>query len=73
MDRTTSLIPHQPLCKHIEGEAEGKRGPEGEEGWGREMRDGQEFTRPVGESGFREDQGDDDGSLELQRVKERLK
>lgn len=57
MDHAKLLIPHQPLYKHKEGEAEEQSGPEGEGGWGRAMRDGLEFTgQSKGErGGFGED------------------
>lgn len=32
MDHARALIPHQPLYKHVEREAEEQRGPEGEDG-----------------------------------------
>lgn len=44
MERAKTIIPHQPPYKHKEGEVEELWGPEGEEGWKRVMRDGQEFT-----------------------------
>lgn len=48
MDHARMLIPHQPLCKHREGEAEEQSGwggvRQGDEGWSG-------IHWPVGESG----------------------